>query len=114
MCQDRVTYECGSVTGPDGEPYTTIDLCAGFDGIFDGGANDGTLTLQIDEDDYTSGDLPPGDYEICFTATGPASDGSQTAETCITWTVIDPCAPPDSITYTRTSDAAFMYTILDT
>jgi hypothetical protein len=44
----------------------------GFDGTFDEQATDGILQLKLlAENDYTSGDYPPGTYTFTIVGTGP-------------------------------------------
>lgn len=93
FCDSRITYTCESVIGPDSQDYVT-ELCSSFDGTIQSDGSGGTLNLFADSDDYTDGTLPPGTYT--FTIRGSTEVGT-TVDRTFTWTLIDPCGPPESI-----------------
>lgn len=88
VCEDTITYACTSVIGPDGEDYTA-QLCAGFDGIFDGDVDEGTLSLTATTAQYLDGSLPPGTYTFTITGTPWGDQEQKTAD--FEWFLIDPC-----------------------
>ena len=94
VCEDTITYACTNVVGPDGNDYTA-EMCAGFDGVFDGGVDDGKLTLSAILDQYVDGTRPAGLYTFTITGTPYGSQPAKTAE--FTWFLIDPCSPPEAL-----------------
>jgi hypothetical protein len=95
VCIDMVTYECTNVVGPNGADFKKI-FCPqdAFDGIFNGDSTDGLLTVSATHFEYSSGSVPAGTYTFTITAT---TAGGDQLTTDFTWTLIDPCGPPEFV-----------------
>ena len=53
------------------------------------------ISFTATEENYANDKLPPGEYTI--TLTGTLFESDEEASTEFTWTLIDPCNPPESI-----------------
>lgn len=95
QCLDTITYYCDDVVGPDSADFTSA-LCPTTP--LDVTASE-QLSFTFDSDDYTDGTYPPGVYT--FTIKGYShtdNAGLLSKEATFTLTLVDPCAPPDSVT----------------
>ena len=95
-----INYSCNSVTMTDGETNTSsftcdkitlVTTCAEDD------QSDCTISTNIDPDDYTDQNIPPGSYvvQVRGCATDAVSETCETTE--ITIELTDPCDPPSEI-----------------
>ena len=88
----QVTYACTSVARVDSST-STIDC---DDLTFD--TTTGSFTFSADSDDYKSGDFIPGTYTVTITGTAVGSSPLKDDTTTMSFTLVDPCDPPTSIT----------------
>ena len=89
QCLDTIVYKCAVVTGPDGASYKDR-FCPN-----DPDLRNGLSWLADIVFDYKNGGLPEGTYQFVITGTNLAG---QTLPQFFTWTLRNPCNPPDSIT----------------
>ena len=69
FCAPLVTYDLTSVIGPDGGEYLAT-LLIDFDGVYNGDANEGSLSVSAIIPQYIDGTIPAGTYTFLVTATG--------------------------------------------
>ena len=84
ICLDGIpAVSCASVTPDIGGKLA----CQELDPV------SGELTWNFTEQDYTSGDIPPGDYVFTYAVTTADTSGipEVTEEFTVTVTLIDPC-----------------------
>ena len=74
-------------------------------------AFDGTLILTQNGDDYEAG-LAPGDYVFKFKVSTGGSDDAHNLEFDITFTLVDPCDPPESVASGILDDQTYIITDL--
>ena len=105
-----MTYTCASVARKDGQ--STSMTCSDFniDGSFNGDNSDGQLSLTVDEDDYVNNVFVPGVFVVTVTGTADASDGPQSKDATIEFTLKDPCDPPVSVAISALTDQTYTLT----
>ena len=93
----EVTYTCSGITRSDGTTSNIDCRDITYDGIIDGSYTDGQLVIIATGDDYESGKITPGTYEIVITGEVNGSTGPTSDTTTIEVTFTDPCDAPVSI-----------------
>ena len=94
-----ISYACDSITFENGatSSITCSDLIPAG-GLFGLAGAGGSLTYSIDTTKYLSENYPPGTYTVTVEGTGDHSDPPQARTATFTFTLVDPCNPPDSVT----------------
>ena len=58
----------------------------------------GSFTFSADSDNYKSGNFIPGTYTVTITGTAVGSSPPKDDTTTMSFTLVDPCDPPTSVT----------------
>ena len=88
----EVTYACTGVAR-QGELTSSVSC---NDLTFD--ATTGSFTITTDSSDYESGEFTPGTYTVTISGTANGSSPSESDTTTMSFTLVDPCDPPISVT----------------
>ena len=114
-----ISYSCKGVARQDGaaSKIGCADLTVAGE-LFGETGTDNTLSYSIDLATYQSSQIAPGTYVVTVEGSGDSSDPPKKQESTYTFTLVDPCDPPTSVTaaaltdqvYTITDDAATPYT----
>ena len=106
------TYSCTGITlgGVTATDISCSDLTAAGK-LFNPASQTegGTLTLNMSNADYLSGNYKPGTYTVTVQGTVVGSN-SVTAEATYTFTLVDPCDPPTSITAATLTNQSYTIT----
>ena len=108
-----VTYTCEGVvqTGQVTSTIGCIDLTSNL--VFsasDANANDGQLTITPTADNYADKDYWPGEYTVTVRGTPDEATDGRFLETTFTFTLVDICDPPTSLTASEPTDLDYTIT----
>ena len=75
--------------------------------------SNGEISLTATENDYVNNVFRPGVFVVTITGTAVESNGSQSQDATIEFTLKDPCDPPVSVTKAALTDQTYTLTTTD-